>query len=458
METKTFIEYAEENSGIEINKAITDNMIRWEKGLNYASSQFSDINLAKAKLVSIKEKNLYNLNSVIGRFEKNFTSNGGQLYIVSNTKDVLDIVNRIIKEEKIKNVLLSKSSTLEEVGIKEAINKKAEEITFTNIAEHIEKISHKKSSHLVSSLVGYNIDECFEIVKEKYEIDDNILTNEGITQFISEKIEKKIEDADMVITGANALIAETGSVVIVENEGNTLKSAAFAKNHIVIAGIDKLLGMIKDLDLLFPMLSTFSMGQKTATYGTIITPTKEKNKNLFVILVNNERTELLKNSNVRSLLRCIKCGACSNVCPVYKKVGGYAYNNAFPGPYGVIASPNIESLKAYKHLPYTSTLCGKCSTVCPVNINIHNLIVNTRNETIEKEVHSLSDEKIIKVLYNKTIKRRKMKSTPFGNFRYVRLLKKPWGNQRELPEFAKNSFSKQFIEQQNNIEKQNNNE
>ncbi|MDR2085083.1 MAG: LUD domain-containing protein [Bacteroidales bacterium] len=454
METMTFVDYSSEenNINIEINKSIINNLNRWEKGKNYAISQFSDINTAKAKLVSIKEKNLYNLNSVISKFEKNFISNGGKLFIVPNTKDVLDIILKIIKEEQSKKVLLSKSSTLEEINLRESINKKVEDITFTNIAEHIEKIVRTKSSHIVLSTVEYNLEEILEIIKEKYTVEDNVLTNEGITHFISEKIREKILDADTVISGANAVIAETGSLVVIENEGNILRSISTAKTHIIVAGIDKLYGQVRDLDVVFPLLSSFSTGQKMMTFGTIITPTKEKDKNLYVILVNNNRTELLKNSKLRSVLRCVKCGACSNVCPVCKKVGGYAYANAFPGPYGTIASPFIESMKNFKHLPYTSTLCGKCSTVCPVNIDINNIIINTRNEIVKREIHSLSDDKIIKTLYNKTLKRGRMNGMnyAFKRLKYKRMMRKPWGNQRELPEFAKQSFSKQFTEKKKN--------
>ena len=445
METKTFTDYSEVgNLQIEVNKSITNNLKRWEKGKNYAVSQFTDINMAKAKLVSVREKTLYNLNGIISKFEKNFLENNGKLFIVPSTKEVSEVISRIIKDENIDKVLLSKSSTLEEIDIQEILNKKVSEITYTNIGEHIEKLVKSKSSHIVSSTLEYNIEEILDIVNEKYPIEDKTLTHEKIAQLISDAIKKKIPEADAVISGANAVIADTGSLVVLENEGDVLKSSAFSKTHIIIAGIDALFGQAKDMDILFPMLSSFSVGQKMFTYGTLISPSKERN--LYVILYNNNRTEFLKNNNLRATLRCVKCGACSNVCPVYKKVGGYAYDNAYPGPYGIIASPYMESMKNYKHLPYTTVLCGKCTEICPVNIDIHNNIIKVRNEIVKKDINAKTDISIFDTLYSKTIKRRKMNgfSHTIKVFKYKRMVRKLWGQQRELPVFARASFSKQF--------------
>jgi len=456
METKTFTDYSEEiNIQIDVNKSITNNLKRWEKGKNYAVSQFSNINIAKAKLVSVREKALYNLNGIISKFEKNFLANNGKLFIVPNTKEVAEVLSRIIKEENIEKVLLSKSSTLEEVDIQEFLNKKISEkkiseFTYTNIGEHIEKLVKSKSSHMVSSTLEYNIDEILEKVKEKYTIEDKALTHEKIAQIISETIKKKITDADAVISGAHAVLADTGSLVVLENEGDVLKSSAFSKTHIIIAGIDALFGQAKDMDILFPMLSSFSLGQKMFTYGTLISPSKERN--LYVILYNNNRTEFLKNNNLRTTLRCVKCGACSNVCPVYKKVGGYAYDNAYPGPYGIVASPYMESMKNYKHLPYATVLCGKCTEICPVNIDIHNNIIKLRSEIVMKDINAKTDISLFDTLYSKTIKRRKMNgfNHAFKVFKYKRQMRKLWGLQRELPEFAKVSFSKQYSDRLKN--------
>lgn len=441
----------------ERSKIINDNLNRWEKSFNYAKDLNINLRIAKDKLAEIKDKATYNLEKLIFDFSEKFTNQGGEIYFAQNEKDVYEIISRLIKSYKIEKFAISKSNIVDELELREYFDKKSIPYVNTNIGDYLTRLNKKNSSHLVSSAIDLNLEDIHNLNIPNIK---DITSLEETINIISNNINNEIkQNVNCTLSGANMLISETGSILLVENEGNIIKSKSYTKNHIVIAGIDKMIQNLNDLDLLLPMLSIYGSGEPLNTFSSIISsPTKISNtetQNLILILVNNNRTELLKDKKLREVFRCIGCGACANVCPIYRQFGGNKYDNAYPSPIGCIKMPYIGGYKKYKHLLNVTSLCGKCTDICPVNIDLNNLFINARHNLVEREINSIEYEKIYERFYRKTIKRRSMNGANYKikQWRLERILAKRWGMYRKLPHFAKSSFSKQYTELHNKSEK-----
>jgi L-lactate dehydrogenase complex protein LldF len=222
------------------------------------------------------------------------------------------------------------------------------------------------------------------------------LSPEELTQVARKLLRKKYVQAEVGLTGANFIIADTGAIAVTENEGNARLSCAFPKTHIVVVGIEKVIPTLTDLSLFWPLLSTFGTGQKVTVYNSIITGPRQPGETdgpeeMYVILLDNGRTNLLANANARESLYCIRCGACLNACPIYKNIGGHSYGTTYSGPIGSVITPHLQGMAEYKHLSYASSLCGNCTEVCAVKINLHELLLENRHEAVNEGVSSLGE-------------------------------------------------------------------
>jgi L-lactate dehydrogenase complex protein LldF len=222
------------------------------------------------------------------------------------------------------------------------------------------------------------------------------LTPEQLTQVARHKLRQKYVQAEVGITGANFLIADTGSIALTENEGNGRLSCAFPKIHITITGIEKVIPSINDLALFWPLLSTYGTGQQMTVYNSIISGPKSADEPdgpeaMYVILLDNGRTNLLADAKSREALYCIRCGSCLNACPVYKNIGGHSYETTYSGPIGKVITPWLKGMHNYKHLSYASSLCGNCTEVCPMKINLHELLLHNRHEAVTQGESTLAE-------------------------------------------------------------------
>jgi L-lactate dehydrogenase complex protein LldF len=276
---------------------------------------------------------------------------------------------------------------------------------------------------------------------------------EQITQFVREKLRGEFIRADVCITGGNFLIADVGAVALTENEGNGLLCMAFPKIHIAIVGIEKLIPSLEDLDLFLPLLAQHGTGQSITVYNNIVFGPRNEfepdgPEEMYVILLDNRRTELLKFKEQRRALSCIRCGACLNGCPVYRSIGGYTYKTTYSGPVGSVISPHFLGLKEFNHLSFASSLCGKCTEVCPVKIPLHELLLHNRHEAVLKKYTSYPWRTVvtawkIMMLHRWMIDRPK---AGLKNKLIHRFGKKMWGPRRTLPRFAQKSFKQQWKE------------
>jgi L-lactate dehydrogenase complex protein LldF len=258
--------------------------------------------------------------------------------------------------------------------------------------------------------------------------------------------------AEIGVTGVNFIIADMGGIAVTENEGNARLSCSFPKTHIVIAGIEKVIPSMTDLGLLWPLLATFGTGQQVTVYNTIITGPKQPGEtdgpeDMYVILLDNGRTNILANEKQRESLYCIRCGACLNACPVYKNIGGHAYAATYSGPIGSVITPHFKDLGEWKHLSYASSLCGNCTEVCAVKINLHELLLENRHEAVE-EGHIKFSERIAWKMWKQGMLRRKwmnMAGSKTKNW-VVNTLVKGWAAHRGKMEFPKRSFNQMWNE------------
>jgi len=267
---------------------------------------------------------------------------------------------------------------------------------------------------------------------------------EELTMVAREHLRNKYTIADIGVTGANFLIADSGAVVLTENEGNIRLSTSCPPVHIAIAGIEKVLPRLSDLSLFLPLLACSGTGQQVTGYNSIFRGPKKANEidgpeHMYVILLDNGRSNLYSDPIFREALQCIRCGACLNTCPVYRTIGGHSYNTTYQGPIGSVITPHLKSIETWNHLSSASSLCGACTQVCPVGIDIHHLILQNRTKTKLNFIWNV----FLKFWSFIMTKRQVLHiSSNFGSvFQNIIIKFLPAGIQKRIPKMAKKSFS-----------------
>ncbi len=437
----------------EHRKKINFNISKYDAAVINGKSQYKDLEKAKNRAGFIKYKVINDLDKYLIQFEDNFTANGGKVIWAQDKKEALKEIFEIVKKNNIKQVVKSKSMTTEEIDLNEAFEKKKLKALETDLGEYIVQLAGEKPYHIVTPAMHKSKEDVAKLFNKKFDTDIEA-TAEELTIFVRNLLKEKFVEADLGISGANFLISEAGAIALTENEGNGMMTMSFPKIHIVIAGIEKLIPRLTDLDLFWPLLATHGTGQKLYVYNSIVSgPKKPDEKDgpekMYVILLDNKRTNLLAQERQRRALSCIRCGACLNACPVYKNIGGHTYKTIYSGPIGAVINPFMLDFKEYKHQSFASTLCGRCTEVCPVNIPLHELLLVNRNDAIKKKYYS-SKDKISTDLWKKSMISRKkmdMLGAKGKNLMIKQMFKKSWGPHRELPKVENKSFNKLWKEQ-----------
>lgn len=420
----------------------------YEKYLN-GIKQFGNLNAFREKLKYIKSSAIINLDKYILQFEKNFQKNGGVVFWADTEFDVYQIIKHILKDNKVK-AIKSKSMATEEIDLNNFLESNGIIVTETDLGEYIVQLRNEKPSHITAPALHLSKEEIALLFHKKFNMKFEANAEE-IVAFVRDLLRKKFTSSDLGISGANFLLADSGSIALTENEGNASLVTSWPKIHIVIAGIDKIIPSYKDLSIFWPVLSSHATGQKISVYNHIISgPRQEKEKDgpekMYVILLNNGRDNLLKDKKLRESLNCIKCGACSNICPVYKIISGHSYGSVYNGPIGSIITPHLKESENYYHLSFACTLCGKCTEICPVKIPLDELLLYNRELAVKNEKISKAEVRAIKLLYHflKSRKRMNMGSAGVRNLAFKIVFRKKWGAYRANPKFAKESFNKKM--------------
>lgn len=457
---KKFLKDAEKIAfDTEHRRKINHNISKYHINVENGKKQFNDLELARKKAANIKHKILNDLDKYLIEFESNFEKNGGKVIWASTQKDAVKEILAILKNVKATSVVKSKSMISEELEINETLEKKKIEAVETDLGEFIVQLAGEKPYHILTPAMHKSKEDVAQLYNEKFGMPANSAPAD-IAAYTRHYLREKFLHAGVGITGANFLLADVGAVCLTENEGNGLMSMSFPKVHIVIAGIEKILPSISDLQLFWPLLANMGTGQKVTAYNSIIFGPRHEDEpdgpdEMYVILLDNNRTEVLKQERARRALSCIRCGACLNACPIYKNIGGYTYSSVYTGPIGSVITPYMEGMAEYRHLSFASSLCGNCTDVCPVHIPLHELLLVNREKSVEWG-YAKRGEKFVMSNMRRVLLSRKMMNMGggFKNMLFRRFFASAWGPRRELPRLEAKTFNKLWREKQERMEKE----
>jgi len=439
----------------EHRRKINFNIGKYNAVVPKGKEQFINVNLAREKAKNLKWKAIENLDKMLESFEAKITKRGAKVIWAEDAKQALEEIGKICAEKNCKTLVKSKSMVTEEIHLNKFLEGQGIESIETDLGEYIQQLDGEPPYHIVTPAMHKSKEDVAKLFAEKLGTDPK-LTPEQLTLVARDVLRKKYAEAEVGITGANFIIADIGGIAITENEGNARLSCSMPKTHIVVAGIEKVIPSMNDLALFWPLLATYGTGQKITVYSTIVTgPRQEKETDgpdeMYVILLDNGRTNILANEKSRESLYCIRCGACLNACPVYKNIGGHSYEATYSGPIGSVITPHLNGMKEWKHLSYASSLCGNCTEVCAVKINLHELLLENRHEAVDEGDSSFAERTGWKLWKQAMLKRSLMNmgNRTIKNW-VVNTLLKGWKEHRSEMEFPKKSFNQMWKEKYGN--------
>jgi L-lactate dehydrogenase complex protein LldF len=436
---------------LEHRRKINFNISQYNAKVPEGKEQFVNVNLAREKAKNIKWEAIETLDKQLEKFEQQFTKRGGKVIWAEDAAQAIDEILKICKAVNCRTLVKSKSMVTEEIHLNAELEKNGIESIETDLGEYIQQLDGEPPYHIVTPAMHKSKEDVARLFARKLGTRPN-LTPQQLTLVARDILRKKYTTADVGVTGANFIISDIGAVAVTENEGNARLSCAFPKVHIVIVGIEKVIPSLTDLGLLWPLLATYGTGQKMTVYNSIITGPKQKNENdgpeeMYVVLLDNGRTNILQNPIQRESLYCIRCGACLNVCPVYKNIGGHAYGATYSGPVGSVITPNLQGKEDFNHLSYASSLCGACTEVCSVKINLHELLLDNRKQSVDEGLTTFSEKLGWKLWKTASLRRGMMNlgNGPLKN-KAVNSIFKGWTTNRSDIKFSNKTFNEMWRE------------
>jgi L-lactate dehydrogenase complex protein LldF len=335
----------------------------------------------------IKAHTLDHLDYYLEMLHDNVTKSGGQVHFAADAAQANDIIADLARTRQVRVAIKSKSMVSEELELNPVLESLGVEVYETDLGEYIIQLAGEKPSHIIAPALHKTKEDVARLFTQKLGLPhlDDI---EDLARAAREVLRDKFLEADLGISGANFVIAETGTLVIVTNEGNGRLCTSAPRVHIGITGIEKVIPSLQDLAVFLRLLPRSATGQRITSYVSLVSgPRRDDDEDgpeeFHLVLVDNGRSRLLADPELREALYCIRCGACLNTCPVYQKVGGHAYGWVYPGPIGAIVTPALLGLKQASDLPHASTLCGACRDACPVKINIPRMLLYLRHKLAE---------------------------------------------------------------------------
>jgi len=341
----------------------------------------------RAQANQIKRHAIENLDYYLDQFEANVIAHGGKVVFCQNAVEVADFVLALANDRNANLIVKSKSMTTEEIDFNERLEHHQLEAVETDLGEYILQLAHQRPSHIVAPALHLTRYDVGEIFTKRLGVENEVVI-EKQTKIARAVLREKFLAADIGVTGANFLVADSGAVVLVENEGNARLSTSVPKIHIAVAGIEKVIPRAQDLATFLKLLGRSATGQPLTVYTSFLSGPRRSGEidgpdEFYVVLLDNGRTNVLANPEKRESLYCIRCGACLNHCPVYRKIGGHNYPWIYSGPIGAILTPQFHGIGENSWLPFASSLCGACAEVCPVKIDIPKILLELRSEVVE---------------------------------------------------------------------------
>ncbi len=363
-----------------------------------AAAGLDEFEAMRDEAVELKNHILANLDFYLARFEERVVAQGGTVHFCATAEEARQTILGLCRDYGAKTVTKGKSMVAEEIALNPFLEANGVEPIETDLGEYIIQLAEEPPSHIIGPAVHKTKDQVSDLFHEhhgKYGKTERLTEPEDLVNEAREVLRQKYFDADVGITGANFLIAETGSTIIVTNEGNGDLTQMLTPAHVVISSIDKVVPTLEDVSTILRVLARSATGQEMSAYTTLSTgPKRDADLDgpggFHVVLLDNGRSDLL-GTRKQDMLRCIRCGACMNHCPVYLAVGGHTYGWVYPGPIGAALDPHFLGIEDAHHLPNASTFCGRCQEVCPMRIPLPSIMRHWREEAFEKKISATSE-------------------------------------------------------------------
>ena len=438
------------SSDHEHGRIIRKNIDHYDAAVMRGKSRFVDWEAAREKCAAIKQEAIDNLDKLLLEFESKILARGGHVYWAESSEEARTYLTTLARERGVKRIVKSKSMVTEEIQLTPALEALGCDVVETDLGEYIVQLRNEPPYHIVTPAMHLTRVQIAELFREKLEG----VTSDDPVELVAaarRKLRNAFFSAEMGISGANFLVADAGMVAISTNEGNGRLCTTLPRIHVVVTGIEKVVPRLRDLAALWPTLATAGTGQSVTTYNTLIGGPRTSEEidgpdEFHVVLVDNGRSELLADVEQRDALRCIRCGACLNACPVYRTIGGHTYATTYQGPIGSVLTPHFRG-PDFAHLSYASSLCGSCTSVCPVKIDLHHHLLQNRRNSVDGHQRPWSERKAFRLWrWLMMDASRFSRLAQFGTF-ITRLahavgidLMKPWTRYRCAPELPKKPF------------------
>ncbi len=376
---------AQDGMGYKRRAVTTDELSNWEDWRSHGEE--------------IRQHILENLDYYLEQLSENIAKRGGHVFFAQTNEEANEYIRDVVQRKNAKKIVKAKSMVTEEISLNAMLEEEGCEVIETDLGEYILQLDdHDPPSHIVVPALHKNKEQIREVFAEKIGYTKTSKPEE-LAYHARVTLREKFLEADLGITGCNFAVAETGSFSLVTNEGNADLVTALPKTQITVMGMERIVPTFEEMEVLVSLLTRSAVGQKLTSYITVLTGPREEldvdgPEEFHLVIVDNGRSDIL-GSEFQSILQCIRCGACINVCPVYRHIGGHSYGSIYPGPIGAVLSPLLGGYDDFKELPYATTLCGACTEVCPVKIPLHSLLLKHREVIVEREGKAPFSEKLL---------------------------------------------------------------
>lgn len=412
------------------------------------AEQYHDWQQARDQGARLKRDVLDRLPDLLETFEAKIAARGAKVLWAEDAGQARDYILEVVQRRGAKKVVKSKSMTTEEIGLNECLEDRGVEVWESDLGELIVQLAGEKPYHIVTPAMHKRKGEIAKLFQEKLNAPPTDSAEE-LTMVARGHLRQAYVTADIGVTGANFIIAEEGAILMTENEGNGRLSMSCPPVHIVIAGIEKVIPRLADTAFFLPLLTTSGTGQHLTCYSSIVRGPRQPDEvdgpeEMIVILLDNGRAKLSGLPRFRSSLCCIRCGACLNACPVFRTIGGHAYNTTYQGPIGSVLTPHFRGFERWQHLPACSSLCGACGDACPVEVPLPELLLENRREADRQKVNGLWWRTLMKVWAHIVGERGRLRRYRGVIARLLRLL--PAGQRQGVPPLAAKSFARLWRE------------
>ncbi len=446
----------------------TGNLLRER---NNAAADLPEWEDLRNRAREIKAHTIERLDEYLAQFADSIEKAGGKVVWASTAQEASDYIVSLARERGVRTVVKGKSMATEEIDLNHKLANVGVEAIETDLGEYMIQLAGETPYHIIAPAIHKTRQDFGQLFSKHlsipYEEDP-----QRLTQIARHALRKKFVQADMGVTGANFGVAETGTIVLVENEGNQRLSTALPPIHVSVMGMEKVIPALQDLSIFLALLPRSATGQKASSYVSMITGPRRPDEidgpeEFHMVILDNGRSRILADRTMRESLYCIRCAACLNICPVYNSVGGHAYGWVYSGPIGSIITPELVGIEGAKDLPAASTLCGACRDVCPIKINIPHMLLKLRHKAAEPDAKDTAADNITPSKMEKWVVRAwsagmrsqkayavatglaRLLQKPLlrdGHFRWLPPFLRGWTENREFPALAPRSFRQTWDE------------